>query len=361
MRDAWPIAFAAILEKEGGWDNNPADSGGPTLSGYTYNEYCAFHGLPQCEDRNWDPAIVAKLRRVTRDELSKYYMARKWTPIRGDDLPPGIDLIAVDSATLFGIKQATLFLQRSLGRPDTGHLNDDDVAAANGADIPSVVDNIAEQRSSFCVTLAERRPKDREFLHGWQNRTAQVCIEAKEHACRLSQVRLNELGYRAGAEDGDHGAITRSAVLTFQDQHNLPVTGVIDPATRDTLHSPDAKRFPLPESRANATSDDLADLGSTDVRDARAQKTAAQVMAGGSILATIDHFFNGGAIDGLLATADKATSLMSRVGLPSSSSQSQRVFLYIAGFAFASWLWHLAHSREARRVLKHQLGLDLSR
>lgn len=49
------------------------------------------------------------------------------------------------------------------------------------------------------------------------------------------QAMLAELGFQVGAIDGDSGPNTRNALRAFQYSVNLPVTGVIDPATIDAL------------------------------------------------------------------------------------------------------------------------------
>lgn len=49
------------------------------------------------------------------------------------------------------------------------------------------------------------------------------------------QRALAALGYAAGADDGIFGPATRRAILAFQDEHGLSVTGVVDHVTRAAL------------------------------------------------------------------------------------------------------------------------------
>ncbi|HEV3409937.1 MAG TPA: peptidoglycan-binding domain-containing protein [Chthoniobacterales bacterium] len=49
------------------------------------------------------------------------------------------------------------------------------------------------------------------------------------------QAALNRRGYYAGAVDGTYGPMTRRALLGFQRDNGLPVTGQIDEATLETL------------------------------------------------------------------------------------------------------------------------------
>jgi len=61
---------------------------------------------------------------------------------------------------------------------------------------------------------------------------------------RTLQAALSQLGYAVGPVDGVFGPATRRAVLAFQDEHELPVTGAVDPATQAAL---DAALAPVPE------------------------------------------------------------------------------------------------------------------
>ncbi len=55
-----------------------------------------------------------------------------------------------------------------------------------------------------------------------------VAVEALQQA-------LARNGYDPGPIDGDYGPLTRAAVETFQEEYDLPVTGVAGPDTLDVL------------------------------------------------------------------------------------------------------------------------------
>ena len=52
-----------------------------------------------------------------------------------------------------------------------------------------------------------------------------------------AQNALNSQGYNAGSADGRMGPTTRSAIMKFQADHNLPQTGTLDSATTSALNS----------------------------------------------------------------------------------------------------------------------------
>ena len=52
-----------------------------------------------------------------------------------------------------------------------------------------------------------------------------------------AQNALNSQGYNAGSADGRMGPTTRAAIQKYQADHNLPQTGMLDPATQSSLNT----------------------------------------------------------------------------------------------------------------------------
>lgn len=77
-------------------------------------------------------------------------------------------------------------------------------------------------------------------------------VGSKGHPVSLLQSRLNELGYSVGYPDGDFGAKTFNAVMTFQRVNNLYVDGVVGPSTIAKLFGSSAAS--RPEGQSNITS-----------------------------------------------------------------------------------------------------------
>lgn len=165
----------AVLDREGGYTNNPADRGGETKYGITAavaraNGYTgAMRALPEATAR----AIYAKLY---------------WTQPRFDAVAthaPAVAAELFDTGINMGTATAASFLQRALNAlnrgavdypdmPVDGHVGDTTIAAlaaflarrkAGGEDVlRKALDALQGERY---VALAERRPADEAFLYGW--------------------------------------------------------------------------------------------------------------------------------------------------------------------------------------------------
>lgn len=66
--------------------------------------------------------------------------------------------------------------------------------------------------------------------------TGPVAADSSEVAAiKAVQLRLVNLGYDTGGIDGIYGPKTMSAVILFQESHNLIVDGIVGPQTRAAL------------------------------------------------------------------------------------------------------------------------------
>src|SRR4051812_49409881 len=121
MQSTFQIDLADVLRREGGFVHDPLDPGGATNHGVTQHEYThwrAGHGLPS-----------RSVRLIATDEIAAIYAEDYWQPIRGDDLPAGVDYCVFDFAVNSGPTRAVKFLQRAVGAKDDGAIGDKTLSA----------------------------------------------------------------------------------------------------------------------------------------------------------------------------------------------------------------------------------------
>lgn len=171
---SFELALPFILKLEGGYSNNPNDSGGATNKGITqdvYNNYLSSIHLPD-----------ADVRSITMDEVSEIYKQNYWIDGHCDKLPVGVAMIHFDFCVNAGISQAAKILQRVLmindaAVKDDGIIGPITIKAAFDMDQIKLIKSYSDARSAFYHMLVLRKPKNSEFLKSWLNRTNY--IEAK--------------------------------------------------------------------------------------------------------------------------------------------------------------------------------------
>ena len=162
-----------IIRVEGGYDNDPDDSGGETNFGITKAVA--------------EPYYNGDMRDLPREVAFAIYTVKYWDKVRGDDLArlsEGVAAEVVDTGVNMGPGRAGTFLQRSLNvLNDRERLYPDIAVDGNiGPGTISALTNYLNVRSdatlikmlnclqgAFYVDLAERREKDEKFINGWFN------------------------------------------------------------------------------------------------------------------------------------------------------------------------------------------------
>jgi lysozyme family protein len=161
-----------ILRVEGGYVNDPADSGGETNFGITVSvaRSCGYPGA---------------MRDMSRDVAYDIYAMRYWDAVRADDLMTVSRRIAgevVDTGVNVGVHRAGTFLQRVLNVLNDrgrlyedigvdGHIGSKTIAALRacvalrGVNVVHLALNCLQ--GAYYIELAERREKDERFIRGW--------------------------------------------------------------------------------------------------------------------------------------------------------------------------------------------------
>lgn len=155
-----------VLQQEGGFSNDPLDSGGPTEAGITLASWRLYIKNPK--------ATVAQLRALTANQEAAFYGSQFWNPIRGDDLPAGVDLMVFDEAVNTGQYEAAVLLQRAIGANDDGFIGPLTIAAAVKQVSASLIDTLELLQGNYYHSLAG-------FPHdgnGWMARLARRAAAA---------------------------------------------------------------------------------------------------------------------------------------------------------------------------------------
>ncbi len=165
----------ALIEREGGYVNNPADKGGPTSFGIT-EAVARANGY------------AGPMRQLPRDEAARIYTRLYWLRPRFDEVARRTERIGAemfDTGVNMGPAVATTFLQRALTALNRNGTDYPDLAPDGriGAQTLAALDAFFMKRGQRGETvllralealqgerylrLAERRPANEAFLYGW--------------------------------------------------------------------------------------------------------------------------------------------------------------------------------------------------
>jgi len=164
-----------VLGIEGGYVNDPRDSGGATRYGITeaVARSYGYHG---------------SMKALPLETARHIYQLRYWNPIHGDTLAKYSEALAAevfDSAVNVGVGRASQWLQRALNALNVQGTHWPDIAEDGqiGSATLRALDALSNRRGkqglavlvkmlnaiqgSFYISLAERRQKDEAFVFGW--------------------------------------------------------------------------------------------------------------------------------------------------------------------------------------------------
>jgi lysozyme family protein len=146
-------AVLLTLNHEGGYVNNPNDSGGATNMGITQRD------LP-------DIPIQA----LTVAQAIAYYQEHYWKPLYSQINSQAVANKLFDMGVLLGVGKAVTLLQSALNLGTDGIFGPHTLDVINAADEIQI---LAEYRWRLCLrfeAIATIYPQDAVFLKGWLNR-----------------------------------------------------------------------------------------------------------------------------------------------------------------------------------------------
>jgi lysozyme family protein len=159
---AFDLALKFTLFSEGGYSDNPADSGGPTNYGITqgtWDAYCASKGNPS------SPVSGIKLLTATA-----IYDANYWDAAHCGAIPEKMGIALFDWAVNHGVYGAVFTLQAALSVAADGNIGPITIKAANTCPLEPTLLKFLDLRREWYKQDVLNIPSQIEFLDGWMNR-----------------------------------------------------------------------------------------------------------------------------------------------------------------------------------------------
>jgi lysozyme family protein len=162
MKSNFQDCLNRVLKDEGGYSNDPNDSGGPTNYGITLADYRKYI------NKN---GVALDVKKMKLSDATTIYHNKYWDAMDCDGLASGVDYTVFDYAVNSGY-----------GRPSKALFKFKDLS---GTDLITAINN---ERTTFLKGLVVAQPKDQKFLRGWLARVARVDAYSKQLAGKKSTV-----------------------------------------------------------------------------------------------------------------------------------------------------------------------------
>lgn len=159
-----------VLEREGGFVNDPADSGGATNKGVTQRVYDTWRRARAEPERS--------VRDIEDAEVRAIYHENYWVAASCPELPEPIDLLHFDTAVNLGPGTAARMLQTALNMSIVdGIVGHRTLANARANDALTTCARYSNLRVTRYIVIAAGSPEKRKFLRGWLRRVGALLQE----------------------------------------------------------------------------------------------------------------------------------------------------------------------------------------
>lgn len=150
-----------ILKWEGGYANDPDDSGGCTMKGVTISTFRQFYGRTK---------TCADLRKITNEQWMHIFKTGYWDKMRADEIEnQSIANLCVQMCWGSGPITAIRKIQNCLGVSVDGVVGTNTLKALNGPNPKQIFDKLWNMRKLWLINIAQVG-NNQKFLRGWLNR-----------------------------------------------------------------------------------------------------------------------------------------------------------------------------------------------
>lgn len=151
-----------ILKFEGGYVNDPADSGGPTNKGVTLNTFRSVYGRTK---------TINDLKHMTENEWRHIFKSLYWDKCKADDIADqSIANMLVDFAWHSGVTTAVKKLQKIVGVTSDGICGVQTIGAINSRYAPETFNLLKAARMRYLQGIVKNKHSQARFMYGWTKR-----------------------------------------------------------------------------------------------------------------------------------------------------------------------------------------------
>jgi lysozyme family protein len=165
--------FPILIQQEGGYANQAADSGGETWEGISRNNYPKWQGWALVDAHKSKPDFPHSLHSDTALEamVECFYKCNEWNEVKADQIQnQSIANYLVDWGVNAGMSVPVKHAQKILNLPQDGIVGPATLAGINGACGECFFNSMKGERIAFYQAVVQSHPEDHVFLSQWLSR-----------------------------------------------------------------------------------------------------------------------------------------------------------------------------------------------
>lgn len=174
MTELFNKCYDILLKNEGGYVNDPDDSGGETYKGISRNNWPDWNGwayIDECKKLDSFPKNIPN--KWIDSKVKEFYFNKFWKPLKTDNFTNELLILHLfDFAVNAGIGIAIKTLQKAVNVNIDGSIGKQTIEAVNN-DL-QIVEKYIAQRIEHYNNIIEKRPSSIKYLKGWIKRTNEL-------------------------------------------------------------------------------------------------------------------------------------------------------------------------------------------
>lgn len=167
-------AFDLIMKNEGGYVNDPDDSGGETYKGIARNRNASWRGWVNVDLLKQKSGFPENLNNDTelQSAVMELYQINYWHKVQGEGVEnQDIANSIFDFAVNAGVKVSSRLAQIVCRVKSDGVIGKNTLSELNTVNAELFISKFALTKIARYTDICRRIPKNRKYFYGWINRT----------------------------------------------------------------------------------------------------------------------------------------------------------------------------------------------
>jgi len=164
------IAFEKMLAHEGGYVNDPEDSGGETYKGISRNNHKNWSGweiIDKYKNKSGFPATLDKDVDLLKD-VEIFYWTNFWLPIKAYKIQNQTTADSIfDFAINAGIITSVQMVQSIVGVKADGIIGEQTLKKLNSLDFGYFLPAFTVAKIAHYIAIIIKRPANKKYFYGW--------------------------------------------------------------------------------------------------------------------------------------------------------------------------------------------------